>query len=670
MINLDENVAKWLPKFLEPFTFISYGVIALTFLVALALISITVLYRRGARVRRQIKEATKVVAKYENAVDFTKNFGAISAEVSDLPIFKHAWVEFEETLIPPLQEVDDPAYRVYRNTKRPHDYFNDSTILSEVKPLIESDRLIGFGLILTFLGLVAALSKASGVFVGQGTEEITKGLAQLLSTAGAKFLASIGGLGGAITQSMSQSWIDNRTEAELAKFNDALERNLSYASQERIAADLYGHTQRQTARLEEMGTEITLALGNQLRESLEQLPGMMGQQFSTALQPMQDHLENVTSKLAQSSEKSVADMVAQFSEQIKGASDTSMQGVTSQLETLSSTLAATVVEMRQSNAEVRTSLTESLEALRSTSGIFKDSVGSSADAASSQLKDLIDQLKSQQESMSAAMSVMVDQFKQSTKEVNEKLKGSATEGMIQINTGIQQALNSVIEQTKASSEGLANRIGDLVAQTTKSTVNEVSTTIADATQKIAEAMSPVTKGLRDWSKETQSVSSALSQSNLELNRYQTGLTQSSKSIAEAGASFSIAANAVRTATDPLTQTLSKLAAASEAIQQSMASVSSTTNTLSLQLTETSQTAQASLKSLEEIWETHSSHFSGIDKSLETAFLVITENLETSLNTIKGFNNDFSQQVGKALTDLGSIVSDLSDTTEDLAKRLR
>jgi chromosome segregation ATPase len=198
----------------------------------------------------------------------------------------------------------------------------------------------------------------------------------------------------------------------------------------------------------------------------------------------------------------------------------------------------------------------------------------------------------------------------------------------------------------------------------------VATTIADATQKIAEAMSPVTEGLKDWSSETQSVSGALSQTNLELGRHQASLVQSSKSLAEAGVSFSAAATTVRNATDPLSQTLARLTAASEAIQQAMASVNSTTNNLSKNLTATTDATQTSLKSLEDIWVAHSSHFNGIDKSLENAFLEITENLETSLNTIKGFNNDFSQQVGKALTDLGSIVSDLSDTTEDLAKRLK
>lgn len=670
MNSIDTIVSEWLPRFLEPFTHISYGVIALACLFSLALLSIGVLHTAGVRVRRQIKSARELVEKYENESDFTSNFGVISAGISALPIFKHAWIEFEETLIPPLQEVDDPAYRVYRNTKRPQDYFNTETILAKVKPFIESDRLIGIGLILTFLGLVAALSKASGVFVGQNTEVITKGLAELLSTAGAKFLASIGGLGGAITQSMAQNWIHNRTAMELEKFNDALERSLSYASQERIAADHYGHAQRQTARLEEMGTEITLALGNQLKESLEQLPGMMGQQFTTALQPMQDHLESVTSKLAESSEKSVADMVAQFSEQIKGASDTSMQSVTQQLESLSSALAATVGEMRQSNAEMRASLTESLEALSSTSAIFKDSVGSSADAASSQLRELIDQLKGQQESTAAAMAVMVDQFKQSTKDVNDKLKGSATEGMMQINSGIQEALKSVLAQTQASSEGVAKKISDMVSETTRATAEDVATTIADATQKIAEAMSPVTEGLKDWSSETRSVSGALSQTNLELGRHQASLVQSSKSLAEAGTSFSAAATTVRNATDPLSQTLARLTAASEAIQQAMASVDSTTTNLSKNLTVTTDATQTSLKSLEDIWVAHSSHFSGIDKSLESAFSQITENLETSLNTIKGFNNDFSQQVGRALTDLGSIVSDLSDTTEDLAKRLK
>lgn len=670
MNNIDQTVEHWLPIFLEPFTHISYGVIALTCLFALALLSIIVLSRAGSKVQRQIRDARRIVEGCENEVDFTSNFGAISAGISALPVFAHSWVEFEETLIPPLQEVDDPAYRVYRNTTRPQDYFNAKTTLSDVKPFIESDRLIGIGLILTFLGLVAALSKASGVFIDQDKEAITEGLAQLLSTAGAKFLASIGGLGGAITQSVFQSLIHRRTEAELAKFNDALEKRLSYASQERIAADHYGHAQRQTARLEEMGTEITLALGNQLRESLEKLPGMMGQQFTTALQPMQDHLESVTKQLAEGSEKSVADMVAQFSEQIQGASDTSMQNVTQQLETLSSTLASTVGEMRQSNAEMRTSLSESLDALKTTSAIFKDAVGSSADAASTQLKELIEQLKAQQESTANSMAVMVDQFKQSTEEVNEKLKDSSTAGMAQIAAGIQEALRGVLAETKASSAELAKNISGLVSDTTNTTVKEVSATITDATQRIADAMQPVTDGLADWSRESQAVSGALSQTNLELGRHQTGLTQSGKSIADAGVAFSTAASTLRSATDPLAQTLSKLASAAEAIQQATVNIKATTTDLGVQLTATSESTETSLKSLEDLWVAHSAHFTGVDKSLESAFQVITENLETSLSTIREFNNDFSDKVGRALTDLGSIVSDLSDTTEDLAKRLK
>ena len=99
MNNIDQTVEHWLPIFLEPFTHISYGVIALTCLFALALLSIIVLSRAGSKVQRQIRDARRIVEGCENEVDFTSNFGAISAGISALPVFAHSWGEFEETLI-------------------------------------------------------------------------------------------------------------------------------------------------------------------------------------------------------------------------------------------------------------------------------------------------------------------------------------------------------------------------------------------------------------------------------------------------------------------------------------------------------------------------------------------------------------------------------------------
>jgi DNA anti-recombination protein RmuC len=664
MNTTDENIEALLGDLLEPFTHISYGFVAFLLLLSLAIFSSLVLRRRAQKVKTQIQEAIAALSNVKDEQDFSERFGKISSDLGKIALIRHAWSEFEETLIPPLLEVDDPAYRVFRNTKRPQEFFNSQTVFAGVQPIIGSERLIGFGLLLTFLGLVAALTKASGVFTGSGQGDITKAMAELLSTAGAKFLASIGGLLGSIIQSMFESYTKQTLDRELGQFNELLERHLSFASQERILADQYGHSQRQTARLEEMGTEITLALGNQLKDSIEKIPTLMGKEFQDALKPMQQHFEEVTNRMAQGSDNTVADMVSKFSEQLKGASDASMTAVTNQLEGLAATLQSTAKAMESGNSDMRASLQESLVAMRETSETFKGSIGTSADAASNQIATLVKQMQEQQDQSTTAISHLISQFQTAASDADKRMGDAGRESMSQLAKGIEDAIQAVLASTKSTTTALADKISADAAQHAKTTSEAVNKSLVEVTAAIAQAVEPVTNALGAWKDETALVSKNLGTTNSELSRHRQGLEQAGSSIFEAGSAFSKAATDVRVSTEPLANTVQTLKAAAVAIESASTAIGDTNKLIGSQVEQASRSTADSLLELKTLWERHVGHFQGADKQLENAFVQITSNLEASLAVLSQFQTDANDKVGESLENLGSIVQELSEGLED------
>jgi gliding-associated putative ABC transporter substrate-binding component GldG len=160
-----------------------------------------------------------------------------------------------------------------------------------------------------------------------------------------------------------------------------LESFLTYASLERIAADQYGHAKRQTARLEEMGAEITLAIGTNIENALREMPNLMGAAVSNAIEPLTQRIENMADNVGNQNADALQNMVNQFRDQIQGAGEQTMNQVITQLDSLSTTLNQTVGALAQSNNEIRSSLQEVMGNLNTTSQNFGTSVQASANAA-------------------------------------------------------------------------------------------------------------------------------------------------------------------------------------------------------------------------------------------------------------------------------------------------
>ena len=629
---MDNFAINLLDVLLTPFRWVYFGIAGCLLLISIAILSVRRMKKESAEIIADIDRANEALSKFESAEEFTNQFHLIDGQLKGINRLSRSWEEFSKTLLPPLDEIDEPEYRVFRTTKRPVDYFDIDHLSSKVKPIIDSESLIGIGLVLTFFGLVAALIHA-GLKIGGtvDTQEVQVAIQELLSTAGAKFFASIGGVGGSLIQTIFMNRTKHQIDEKLKVFNDRLERLLTFASLERIAADQYGHAKRQTARLEEMSTEITLAIGEKIESAMLKMPVMMGE----AMNPVAEQLSTMTDKLSRTSTDALKEMVADFRGQLQGAGESTMNHVVTQLNTLSTTLNDTVGSLAQSNHEITSGIQTVMLALTETTKKFDSSVQASADAASSQLasssaaltsglENVLKDLSAQQGSANAAMASLVERLDAASKDAATSLKNGSDQASANVASGITEAMRVVLDQAKSA---------------TKDVTDSVGTGIGD-------------------------LASALSRINQEIDKHNQGLQLANVKLQDTVSAMGGAAESVRASTQPLSQVSLQLTAASDAIRKSVADTFGQVERLVATTDAASKGISTAITELAETWESQAGQLTSADEELEGAFNAITQNLSQSLDVLQRFTVDLESKMAGALNNLASIVQELSDALED------
>lgn len=678
-IPMDSYVKDYLPVLLEPLTHYSFGFVACAILLVIALLSSFWMWRVQIRATRQINKARYLIESCDDEKAFTARFQEIDAALRQIRRLRRPWEEFSATLIPPLEGVDDPAYSVYRHTKRPQSYFQPDEILYDVKPVVEGERFIVIGLILTFLGLVAALSSASVIFDGGDNEGMKAALAALLATAGAKFLASVGGLGASLIQSLSQNLSVRKGAAALSKFNDQLEQRLSYASIERIAADQYGLAQRQSVRLENLELDIASALGAKITTAMDRIPGLIGAEFSQAMAPIGTRLDTMTQSLARAPGDMLGSMVGQVTDHIHDASKHSMNSVVTQLDSLASTLNTLVSSLSHGQLEVRGGLDEAVQALAHTSRQFQSSLDHSAQSASGQLdaaaqsiaqtlNAMMSELKAQQTSNSALMERLVKQFEATSAEVNQSLRQRAEVTSNEVASTVTTSLQTLLDEVGVNTKRMAEGVQRSVVKVNELAIARIDELLGASVGKVGASLDSVHKALDGWSTQSAGVAKALAQMNAELGRSQTGLALAAQQIEGASGQFVSAAQGARDAAQPLSAAAGQVVQAVNQLREASSHQLEQIVRGATQIHSALQESRAGIQSLHETWSRQASQLEGADTQLEHAFSQITQNLEQSLEALHRYTGGMGEHVARALQDLGSFVEDLSDTVESLAAK--
>ncbi|MBV1917045.1 MAG: hypothetical protein KUG65_03145, partial [Sphingomonadaceae bacterium] len=173
-------------------------------------------------------------------LEFSRRFNDIDERMMDashdeaLPL-RRTWEEYRETIV-------DPSAEILQNSARPeHFFFNLGDRHRGLSWF--ANIFIAVGLLITFLGIIAALSTLD--FSG-GVDAMQERLNELMKVAGAKFWASVGGIVASIILRAYDFRFSKRINDGLSELCDKLEHGMAYLPPQRIASDQLDQLKEQT----------------------------------------------------------------------------------------------------------------------------------------------------------------------------------------------------------------------------------------------------------------------------------------------------------------------------------------------------------------------------------------------------------------------------------------
>ena len=653
--HVDHLIETQLRLWLEFFTHYYYALGAALALLGFAAIGIFLMWNQARKLKRELTVAIEAVeSSGTDEEGFTNNFSDVDEKLKKLPHIKRPWEEFTETLIPPLDAVDDPDYRVFRNTQRPENFFRASVTTNLIKPWLPGEILIGLGLMLTFFGLVAALTIAGPAFVDGGDIKATLGV--LISTAGAKFLASIGGLLGSILIAIYQGYARNTVNRQLFKLCDLLEARLYYASAERIMADQYGHMKRQTRNLEELGNSIAVAIGDRIENAMSNMPGLLGE----AMSPMAQSIDNLRDAVSDSNREGLTELVGEFKRELTGAGEESMKQMAAQLENVSTIMGTTVSSLQQTTNMLQESLTGSAQQAAA-------QLQQGSDAFADTLREAMAGMITGQTALQDTLNNVVDKLASGADQFDERLnkqRDQMAENMSRVVDSMNQAIS---QKTQQATEQMGGKINQIIESSGQQAANSLESWAGSFVEKMEAPISGIRGSLEDWSSKTAVVTQSLTQINEALDRHKQSIENSSVMLQSSGQKMAESARSVSDATQPLKTAAEAAARATQSLEHMTKESSDGLLEFSRQIGSAISENQAMLIALKSTWEEQAGQLQGADQALEQAFAQITRNLQSTLENMNHFVDKTNRSFADALQSLGGIVEGLQDAVEDLTR---
>jgi hypothetical protein len=213
-------------------------------LLALLVVWSVVAWVRIGRLRRQIRSCGR-------GSPFRENYVLVDGWLA-ASLFAGAWSEYRSCLRLAEDRVLYP--------RRPDEYLGLHSIPSRCYPArlfaAAHGYFIGVGLLLTFVGLVAALKFAAGGVASADLGVAKDALNALLAAASFKFMTSIAGLGSSLVLSIAARTASYAVEGAAHGLAADLERAMAPIVVECVAFDQLEATRAQTRTLNEIGANL------------------------------------------------------------------------------------------------------------------------------------------------------------------------------------------------------------------------------------------------------------------------------------------------------------------------------------------------------------------------------------------------------------------------------
>jgi len=399
-------------------------------------------YRVFHPLKNDIDFANQVFSQASDPQSYAEINGEVDQSLSENRFLEPIWLEYRETM---SEGRSFSGEIIYQNTKRPKDYFTADAISRQRGSMQDLDYLpnifVGIGLLVTFLGLTAAVYETATAIskAGSDIDGVLGSVRNLLTVASIKFLTSVAGILCSIGLTFSIKSMQSNISGRLNHLHDRIEKCLEFLSIERLQLKTISAIEDMSSSIskgisEGVAEGVQAIAGNELRlfademraisvtlksagkdievfgenysQQIKQIDAAFGERLEKAGQPLDDWVEKLQEDLKLSS-SALDENLKSFSKQIQEASqvnfDTnkeayngiqkSIESVTVSFETAASKLTEKLSEQLNLSEKYQSSFQEMVAKLTTNSENFAQLTDNLASSVESNRETTEDSLK-------------------------------------------------------------------------------------------------------------------------------------------------------------------------------------------------------------------------------------------------------------------------------------
>lgn len=602
-----------------------------------------------------IREARARVRVAKTKSDFAAGYDRIYAALADHPLLGHAWVEFDETLI----KSDGPI----RNTLRPQTFFN-SAMLRERLPGLKimpgiPGYFVGIGLLLTFIGLVIALSKAAtatsdvrSAADGSGAAAMQGALRELLQAATFKFSTSIAGLAASIVLSFFFRLFNNGVEASLAAFCEALEDKLDYVAPQSVSLAIVEKLDAQLGELKAINSEEFFArLGQEVAPPIHEA-------MHVAIAPFAERIGDAVGQMSAHSQTGMEGLLKQFTESVHVGAGAELRELATSLHSMQGALENARVGISGSGEDFARQMKDAAENLNRLVADAGQNLGMSADQNRATLEQMVGALRIA--------------FDEANKKVEENLAGSASGAAARLEGAMGRVLDQLegqVQNLRGALGGFQDNASELVGETQRKVAEAQSQSVDAIARASANAATALEHGLTDTMsnirKEVESFVAALHTSGSSLGAQAQAIDVAATRSREAADAFGRSAEAIRVAVDPVTRSNERLAGVtqtmSETLGRSVASLEESQKAAST----LAESLKLQSQHMTETWRDYENRFSKVDDDLGKAFELLAVETSKQAELLAQHTKDIDKGLAASVDRLREFLVHLDESAESM-----
>ena len=630
------------------------------------------LWSASSRLTDAFGEATRAVSSDTGEAGFAAGYETCSATLAALPLIGPSWAGFRQTLVIP----PSPG-RSVAATSDPRDWFDLAGLFRSAGADLRYHAalpglLVGAGLMVTFLGLAAALTAASDVVAeGVAQSERNAALRTLLGAASVKFVTSLAGLFLSIVYALFRKWRVRSVEQAFAAFAAALHARMPFRTAASLQAEANALLEKQNTEIQRIGTDFFVNLGATLEHTFDN-------GLAQHIGPLAEAVAGLSNRLATQNQNAMGSMMDAFLTRLEGAVGKNMGDTAAILSTLGERLGGVQAGMDLAAERMSKAAQEMASGMGKGAAEGVAQLTAPIEALLHQLRDLSASQRDAGTEAARELAATVARSADALEATGAKVAGI-------LGGGAQDAAERLVAATEAMSRDLRavlERFGETLgdggrslaqgAEAGGASIRDAATSLGGDMIAIAarleQAGAAAGAALRDGAAEAQGSltrsADALATGGASLAERLSALGAASASLAERTQALDRAAGSVES---PLTAAAADLRAAALAAQTASAPLRDSAEGLAsaaAALAASQREAEALAGRLTEA----AARFAGLDDNLARTMRSLGEGLNGYQDSISRFVTDIDKGFARSAEHLTGVAKELTDTVEDFHRK--